>query len=57
MVGNSEYLYFIADNRIDDGIRKVLHDEAALPVEPQCAQQWVLQQELNRVFEFGEKRL
>jgi hypothetical protein len=47
MVGNGEHLYFIAGNRIDDGIRKVLHDETAPPVEPQSAQQRALQQELN----------
>ena len=47
MVGNSEHLYFIAGNRIDDGVRKVFHDETAPSVEPQGAQQWVLQQELN----------
>ena len=57
MVGNSEHLYFITGNRIDDGVRKVLHDETALPVKPQCAQQWVLQQELNCVLHFGEKSL
>ena len=47
MVGNSEHLYFIAGDRIDDGVWKVLHDETAPPVAPQGAQQWVLQQELN----------
>jgi len=31
--------------------------QAALPMEPQCSQQRMLQQKLNRVLEFGKKRL
>ena len=57
MVGNSEDLYFFAGNRIDDRVRKVFHNETALPMEPQCSQQRMPQQELNRVLEFGEKSL
>lgn len=57
MVGNSQDLDFFTGNCIDDRVWEVLHDESALPVEPPRSQQRMLQQELNRALEFGEKCL
>ena len=57
MVGNGQDVYFFTDHHIDHRVWEVPHNEAALPMKPECSQQGMLQQELHRVLEFGEKRL
>lgn len=56
MVGNRKDLNFVTNNNVDDRIGEVLHDKTTLPMAPWCAKLRMLQQQLNRVLEFSEKR-
>ncbi len=43
--------------RVDDRQRKVPNTKAAFLLQPGCTKQGVLQQQLDRPFELGKKRL
>jgi hypothetical protein len=46
MMSNCEDPDLFADNRVDQGIRKALHEESASTVAPDCAEARVMQKDV-----------